>query len=136
MRISDWSSDVCSSDLLNNVDDCTAVRGQARFDLAVNRRRPVDGQIYRLPYEMGHTDQRLSILQFSAGDRSLGGIVHAAMHPVVLGAASHAISGDWCGIAMAELGTRARWTGLFLNGSASWVERFVGEVLIRSFLYW
>src|SRR3546814_2177761 len=57
---------------------------------------------------MGHTDQRLSILQFSAGDRSLGGIVRAAMHPVVLGADSHAISGDWCGIAMAELGTRAR----------------------------
>src|SRR3546814_21176605 len=114
MRISDWSSDVYSSDLnvmiacththsgpdtlnwyafappiagwwmewlaqmvastvylaLNNVDDCTAVRGQARFDLAVNRRRPVDGQIYRLPYEMGHTDQRLSILQFSAGDQN------------------------------------------------------------------
>src|SRR3546814_11304472 len=86
MRISDWSSDVYSSDLnvmiacththsgpdtlnwyafappiagwwmewlaqmvastvylaLNNVDDCTAVRGQARFDLAVNRRRPVE----------------------------------------------------------------------------------------------
>src|SRR3546814_19892076 len=84
MRISDWSSDVCSSDL----------------------------------YEMGHTDQRLSILQFSAGDRSLGGIVHAAMHPVVLGADSHAISGDWCGIAMAELGTRAGGIWLFLNGAA------------------
>src|SRR3546814_19978837 len=86
MRISDWSSDVYSSDLnvmiacththsgpdtlnwyafappiagwwmewlaqmvastvylaLHNVDDCTAVRGQARFDPAVNRRRPVE----------------------------------------------------------------------------------------------
>src|SRR3546814_11782575 len=67
---------------------------------------------------MGHTDQRLSILQFSGGDRSLGGIVHAAMHPVVLGADSHAISGDWCGIAMAELGTRAGGIWLFLNGAA------------------
>src|SRR3546814_14892315 len=80
----EWLAQMVASTVylaLNNVDDCTAVRGQARFDLAVNRRRPVDGQIYRLPYEMGHTDQRLSILQFSAGDRSLGGIVHAAMHP-------------------------------------------------------
>src|SRR3546814_2367770 len=78
----EWLAQMVASTVylaLNNVDDCTAVRGQARFDLAVNRRRPVDGQIYRLPYEMGHTDQRLSILQFSAGDRSLGGIVHAAM---------------------------------------------------------
>src|SRR3546814_16968612 len=69
-------------------------------------------------FEMGQTDQRLSILQFSAGDRSLGGSVHAAMHPVVLGADSHAISGDWCGIAMAELGTRAGGIWLFLNGAA------------------
>jgi neutral ceramidase len=117
----EWLAQMVASTVylaLNDVDDCTVVRGQAKFDLAVNRRRPVDGQIYRLPYEMGHTDQRLSILRFSVGDRSVGGIVHAAMHPVVLGADSHAISGDWCGIAMSELGVRTGGIWLFLNGAA------------------
>src|SRR3546814_18961825 len=100
----EWLAQMVASTVylaLNNVDNCTAVRGQARFDLAVNRRRPVDVQIYRLPYERGHTAHLLSILQFSAGDPSLGGIVKSAMRLVVLRAESHAISRDWCGIAMA-----------------------------------
>src|SRR3546814_14110744 len=123
MRISDWSSDVYSSDLnvmiacththsgpdtlnwyafappiagwwmewlaqmvastvylaLTNVADCTSVRGQARFDLAVNRRRPVGGQIYRQTYEMGPTVKHLSIHHFSAGDRRTRGRVTTAM---------------------------------------------------------
>src|SRR3546814_8090629 len=33
MRISDWSSDVCSSDLLDEV--CAALRGRMRFEIVV-----------------------------------------------------------------------------------------------------
>ncbi len=103
---------------LQDMRDCTLRRGQAAFPFAVNRRRPVEGRIYREPHEQGPTDQRLSVIAFAAGDRDLGGIVHAGMHPVILGADSHVVSGDWCGVATAELGARRGGTWLFLNGAA------------------
>lgn len=98
--------------------DCHSSLGVSSFPFAVNRRKPIEGIVYREPNPEGPTDERLTVLGFSDGERMLGAIVHAGMHPVVLGGDSAVISGDWCGAMTSALERKFGGVWLFLNGAA------------------
>src|SRR3546814_6126783 len=59
MRISDWSSDVCSSDLLNQQDD----RNLARFEMAVSE----FAEVMECYLMTGEADYQLRVLVSSLG---------------------------------------------------------------------
>src|SRR3546814_8414118 len=59
MRISDWSSDVCSSDLLNQQDD----RNLARFEMAVSE----FAEVMECYLMTGDADYQLRVLVSSLG---------------------------------------------------------------------
>lgn len=88
--------------------------------IAMNRRlRDEEGRIRLRPNPDGPTDQRFTIIRFRAhDDRIIATILHHAVHPVVLGADSLRISGDWCGVACSLVEKQLGCTALFLNGAA------------------
>ncbi len=117
----DWLAHALASTVyraLHAMNECSMRRGEAEFAQAVNRRKMVGDVVYRQPNDMGQVDRRMSVLSFAGASGVIGGIVHAGMHPVVLGADSTVVSGDWCGIMMNEMARRHGGIWLFLNGVA------------------
>ena len=117
----DWFAHAVSSAVFQATQRLAPVRasrGTADFPFAVNRRLTEAGSVFREPNPGGKVDRRLTTVHFNAGERCLGGFVHAAMHPVLLGSESRAISGDWCGEMVRRLEARHGGIWLFLNGAA------------------
>jgi neutral ceramidase len=92
--------------------------GRASFSFAVNRRVKTDNSVYREPNPNGPVDSQLVVLTVSDYKGLIGGVVHAAMHPVVLDPEIIRISGDWCGQMVRSLEAIHGGIWLFLNGAA------------------
>lgn len=92
--------------------------GTAGFPLSTNRRLLSGGTVYREPNPQGPVDDKVVVMTFNSSDRVVCGIVHAAMHPVILGADSLKVSGDWCGEMVRRLASNIGGGWIFLNGCA------------------
>jgi hypothetical protein len=81
------------------LDPVTIERGIGRCDLAVNRRKMVDGQIRMAPNPDGPVDPDVTVLRFAASDGKIKAVlVHYACHPTASG--ENAVSSDFPGTAM------------------------------------
>lgn len=117
----EWLAHIISSTVfqaVRNIREADISYGTADFPLAVNRRRKFRGIIYRQPSADGEVEDQVTAVTFTNNGRVIGGIIHAAMHPVVLGADSPKISGDWCGEMVRRLNASIGGIWLFLNGCA------------------
>ncbi len=103
----------------HRLQDCALLVGHGTIHTAVNRRHRRDGVVRLEPNPDGPVDRRLTVLSFAApGGAPIARIVHAAMHPVVLGGDSLVVSGDWCGVLTTTLERETGGSWLFLNGAA------------------
>src|SRR3546814_7201840 len=67
MRISDWSSDVCSSDLIGATpDDCTRQAAAIAFDVPLQRHREAERMLIE-HYGGAATPHRLLLTDFPSG---------------------------------------------------------------------
>lgn len=115
---------------------CIIRLGYGSLNIAVNRRRKCDGVVYREPNVDGLVDRRLVVLSFCCPDGvNIANLVHTAAHPVILGADSTVISGDWCGLMTAMIEEQLGGNCLFLNGATgdnnpiAWTGREYSEVI-------
>jgi len=123
--ITDWWISSLIHTIASNA--CLAIRRLREVEMkiglgtlpgAVNRRLPQGDKIVREPNSAGPVDRRLAVTAFRRCDGEfVGSIVHGALHPVVLGADSTVVSGDWCGTAMLNLEHRLGGCWLFFNGA-------------------
>jgi neutral ceramidase len=69
---------------------------------------------------LGPIDPQVAVITFNSGDgKIVGGIVHYACHPAILAGANSLMSGDYVGIAMAELEEKMGCPAmLFLQGAS------------------
>lgn len=134
----EWLVNIISSTVYQAMQNLVVVDvtyGSAKFGLAVNRRRIEKNTVYREPFLPGLVDDCVSTLTFSADGRIIAAIVHASMHPVVLGAESNLISGDWCGEMVRILSRSLGGGWMFFNGCAGdsnplvWTGRSYEEML-------
>jgi len=115
---------------------CVTRLGYGDLNIAVNRRRKDGGVVYREPNIDGLVDRRLAVLSFCRSDGvHIANLVHAAAHPVILGADSTVISGDWCGLMTAMIEDHLGGNCLFFNGATgdnnpiAWTGREYSEVI-------
>ena len=100
---------------------------QCQLAIGINRRVEVNGLIERLPNARGPCDHTLSIMALRSAQHDLVALcLHHATHPVVLGANTTAVSGDWCGRSCVELEKRTGAVCLYLNGASGDVNPAVG----------
>src|SRR3546814_19352827 len=91
MRISDWSSDVCSSDLTAAAGACDAMIGQPDGPVYISRATPGASRSLRQVGEL-HREYLHVLCSQASGIDALGDLSGRTKHSVAIGAAG---SGAW-----------------------------------------
>ncbi|MBP0635907.1 neutral/alkaline non-lysosomal ceramidase N-terminal domain-containing protein [Cupriavidus sp. AcVe19-6a] len=103
--------------------------------IGVNRRLHSHRGVERHPNHLGPVDSTLDVISvMSLDEKRIATILRHGTHPVVLGANSLLISGDWCGVASKQTEESIGGVCLFLNGAAGnvnpavWTNSTVAEM--------
>lgn len=98
-----------------DVEEVSISRGIGRHDLAMNRRRIVDGRYVGGPNPDGPVDRDVTVLAYRRPDGSLKAVLnHYTCHPVI--SSEHLLSGEFTGFAMDRIEAETGAVSLYLQG--------------------
>ncbi|HVX42789.1 MAG TPA: neutral/alkaline non-lysosomal ceramidase N-terminal domain-containing protein [Mycobacteriales bacterium] len=98
-----------------DVEEVSISRGTGRHDLAMNRRRIVDGKYAGGPNPDGPVDREVTVLAYHRSDGSLKAVLnHYTCHPVI--SSEHLLSGEFTGFAMDRIEAETGAVSLYLQG--------------------
>jgi hypothetical protein len=98
-----------------NLEEVRIARATGEHDLAMNRRRIVDGRSVGGPNPDGPVDREVTVLAYRRPDGSLKAVLnHYTCHPVI--SSEHLLSGEFTGYAMDRIESETGAVSLYLQG--------------------